>query len=89
MLKVINTKVLIAILAALTLIAGLLVRQHEVSERNAVAAEKAAAILAQRQREAEAEKKADQDFINDVNRRKQQQHNMPAHESKGWQTYIP
>ena len=89
MLKIINTKVLIAILAALTVIAGLLVRQHEVSERNAASAAKAAAILEQQQHDAEAQKKADQDFVNDVNRRKHQQNNMPANESKGWKTYVP
>ena len=89
MLKIINTKVLIAILAVLTAIAGLLVHQHEVSERNAQAAEKAAAILAQQQREAEAQKKAYQDSIDRINKIKKQQNLNPGHESKGWQTYIP
>ena len=64
MLKLINTKVLIAILAALIAIAGLLFHQHEVSDRNARAAAKAAAVLAQQQREAEARaKKHDQDVF--------------------------
>lgn len=90
MLKIINTKVLIAILAVLTAIAGLLVHEHEVNERNAAAAAKAAAILEQQQKQAEAARKADQDFIDRVNKRKQQQKNLdPGHESKGWQTYIP
>ena len=90
MLKLVNTKILVAILAALTVLAGLLVRQHEVNERNAAAAEKAAAVLQQQQREADAKKKADQEFIDRVNKRKQQQKNLnPGHESKGWQTYIP
>lgn len=89
MLKVINTKVLIAILAVLTAIAGVLVHEHEVNERNAAAAAKAAAILEQQQREADAQKKADQDFIDRVNKRKQQKSLDPGHESKGWQTYIP
>ena len=89
MLKVINTKVLIAILAALTAIAGLLVRQHEVSERNAAAAAKAAAILQQQQLDAEAQKKAYQESIDRIAKIKKQQNLNPGHESKGWQTYIP
>lgn len=89
MLKVINTKVLIAILAVLTAIAGLLVRQHEVSERNAAAAEKAAAILQQQQRDADAAKKADQDMRDNIQRLRKQHNSNPANESKGWQTYVP
>jgi molybdopterin converting factor small subunit len=89
MLKIINAKVLVSILAVLAAIAGVLVHEHQVNERNAAAAERTAAILAQQQREADAKKKADQDFINDVNRRKHQQNNMPANQGKTWRTYIP
>ena len=89
MLKMINTKLLIAILAALTVFAGLLVRQHEVSERNAAAAAKTAAILAQQQHDAEVQKKHNQDFMDSVTAQKKKSNSMPARESKGWQTYVP
>lgn len=89
MLKIINTKVLIAILAVLTAIAGLLVHQHEVSERNAAAAAKAAATLEQQQKGAEAAKQHDQQLREDIQRLRKQNNVNHAHESKGWQTYVP
>ena len=87
MLKIMNTKVLIAILAVLTTIAGLLIHQHEVSERNA--AVKAAAILAQQQRDTEAAQKADQQMRENIQRLRKQHDSNHANESKGWQTYVP
>ena len=87
MLKIMNTKVLIAILAVLTTIAGLLIHQHEVSERNS--AVKAAAILAQQQRDAEAAQKADQQMRENIQRLRKQHDSNHANESKGWQTYVP
>ena len=89
MLKMINAKVLIAILAVLTAIAGLLVHQHQVSERNAAAAAQAAAILAQQQRDAEAAKKADQQMRENIQRLRKQHDSNHTNESKGWQTYVP
>lgn len=89
MLKVINTKVLIAILAVLTAIAGLMVHQHEVSERNAAAAANAAAISAQQQRDAEAAQKADQQMRENIQRLRKQHDSNHANESKSWQTYVP
>lgn len=83
MLKIMNTKVLIAILAVLTTIAGLLIHQHEVSERNA------AAILAQQQQDTEAAQKADQQMRENIQRLRKQHDSNHANESKGWQTYVP
>lgn len=89
MLKVINTKVLIAILAVLTAIAGLLVHEHDVNERNAAAAAKAAAILQQQQKDADAAKKADEQSRENIQRLRRQHNSNHANESKGWQTYVP
>lgn len=89
MLKIINTKVLIAILAVLTAIAGVLVHEHEVNERNAAAAAKAAAILEQQQKDADAAKKHDEQLRENIQRLRKQNNVNHAHESKGWQTYVP
>ena len=89
MLKIVNTKVLISILAVLTATAGVLVHEHEVNVRNAAAAEKAAAILQQQQRDAEAAKKADQQMRDNIQRLRKQNNVNHANESKGWQTYVP
>lgn len=66
MLKAINTKILIGILAALTVIAGILVHIHQVDARNAAAAERTAAILKQQQDAAQKQKDEDANFWNKV-----------------------
>ncbi len=62
MLKAINTKILIAILAALTAIGGLLVHQNHVNEQHAADAAKARAILEQQQKATDDQKKHDAEF---------------------------
>jgi Flp pilus assembly protein TadG len=62
MLKAINTKILLAILSALTAIGGALTYQrHEAAKAAAVAA-RAAAILQQQQKEAEERRDEDEAF---------------------------
>ena len=60
MLKAINTKILLAILAVLTTIGGLLVHQNHVNEQRAADAAKARAILEQQQKATEDQKKQDE-----------------------------
>jgi hypothetical protein len=89
MLKVINTKILLAILAALTAIGGALTYQrHEAAKAAAVAA-KAAALLQQPQKEAEERKAEDEAFRRRVEADKRKHNPAAANESKTWQKYIP
>ena len=81
MLKAINTKILIAILAALTAIGSAVIYQsHETH--------KAAAILLQQQHDAEERNKEDEAFRKKVEQDKR--HNSAAgNEGKTWKSYIP
>ncbi len=88
MLKAINTKLLLAILAALTAIGGALTYQrHEA--KAAAAAAKAAAILQQQQKEAEERKAEDEAFRLRVEADKKKHNSAAANEGKTWQKYIP
>jgi uncharacterized protein YxeA len=78
MLKAINTKILIGILAALTAIAGLLVHIHDADARNAAAAEKSAAILKQQQDAAQAQKDTDAAFWKGVDEKRKKSHSYNA-----------
>jgi peptidoglycan hydrolase CwlO-like protein len=89
MFNVINTKILIAILATLTLIGGLLVRQHIANVKAAEAAAAAAAILQQQQKEAEDRKKEDERLRKKVEEIQKKHNNNAAHGSKNWQSYLP
>lgn len=87
MLKAINTKVLLAILAALVTIGGLVARQTKINERNAIAAEKAAAILKQQQADAQAIKDHDAKFWKEVEEKKKKQ--APTVNKGTWTSYVP
>ena len=89
MLKLINTKLLIAIFVALLAIGGLLVRQNAIQKQQAEAAIKAAAILAQQQYEAEMQKKAAQEQAERVNAIRRSHNMMPGNEGKAWNHYLP
>jgi len=87
MLKAINTKILLAILAALTAIGGTLAYQrHETAK---AAAAKAAAILQQQQKEADEQKAAAEAFRQRVDADRKKHSSAAAHEGKAWRTYIP
>ena len=87
MLKAINTKILLAILAALTAIGGALTYQrHEAAK---AAAAKAAAILQQQQKAAEERKAEDEAFRQRVETDTKKHNSSAAHEGKTWQKYIP
>ena len=82
MLKLLNTKLLIAILAALSVIASAAIYQrHETA--------KAAAILGRQQREAERHRQEDEAFRKKVEADKQRHNSAAADEGKTWKTYIP
>ena len=82
MLKAINTKTLLAILAALTAIGSAAIYQsHE--------AHKAAAILQQQQHDAEERERQDEAFRKKVEQDKKRHNSATANEGKTWKTYIP
>jgi Tfp pilus assembly protein PilE len=82
MLKLLNTKLLIAILAVLAAIASAAIYQrHETA--------KAAAILEQQQRDANERKQEDEAFRKKVEADKQKHNSAAGNEGKTWKSYIP
>lgn len=82
MLKAINTKILLAILAALTAMGSAAIYQsHE--------AHKAAAILLQQQHDAEERNKEEEVFRKKVEQDKKRHNSAAANEGKTWKSYIP
>ncbi|WP_058188588.1 hypothetical protein [Terracidiphilus gabretensis] len=82
MLKAINTKILLAILAALTAIGSAVIYQsHE--------AHKAAAILQRQQHDAEESARQDEAFRNKVEQDKKRHNSAAGNEGKTWKSYIP
>ena len=89
MLNAINTKILLAILAALTAIGGTVAYQRREAEKAAAAAQKAAEILQQQQRDAEDQKKRDEAFRQQVERDRKQHNSAAGREGKTWKSYLP
>ncbi len=82
MLKLLNAKLLIAILAVLAAIASAAIYQrHETA--------KAAAILEQQQRDANERKQEDEAFRKKVEADKQKHNSAAGNEGKTWKSYIP
>lgn len=82
MLNLINTKLLIAILAVLGIIASAAIYQrHETA--------KAAAILEQQPRDAEKRKQEDEAFRQKVEQDKKRHNSAAGNEGKTWKSYIP
>jgi chromatin segregation and condensation protein Rec8/ScpA/Scc1 (kleisin family) len=82
MLKLLNTKFLLAILAVLVAIASIAMYQrHE--------AAKAAAILEQQQRDAVQRMQEDEAFRKKVEADKKRHSSAAGNEGKTWKTYIP
>ena len=82
MLKAINTKILLAILAALTAIGSAAIYQsHEVH--------KAAVILQQQQHEAEEQRSRDEAFRKRVEQDKKRHNSAAGNEGKTWKSYTP
>ena len=89
MLKAVQIKILIAILAAVIAVGAFLHHEHQVNLRAAEAAAKAAALLQQQHDEAEAAKKHDQETWDFVRKQRQKSNANPAKGSKTWTTYVP
>jgi hypothetical protein len=89
MLKAINTKILLAILAALTAIGGALTYQRHEAAKAAAAAAKAAAILQEQQKVAQEREAEDKAFRQRVEQDRKRHSSAAAHEGKTWRTYIP
>lgn len=88
-MTVINTKLLIAILAALGAISAFLIHEHNESRKAAVEAAKAAAVLQQQKALAEEHAREEEAFRKKVEAEKRKNNVNPAKESKTWQTYVP
>ena len=89
MLNAINTKILLAILAALTVIGSAVTYQRRESVKVAAAAAQAVAILKQQQKEAEEQKQRDEAFRKQVEQNKARHNSAAAHEGRTWKTYLP
>ncbi|HEY4381386.1 MAG TPA: hypothetical protein VGN01_13630 [Acidobacteriaceae bacterium] len=89
MLKAINAKIVLAILAALSAIGGAVAYQRHETEKAAAAAAKAAAILQQQQKDAERQKEHDEAFRKQVEQDRQRHNSAAGHESSTWQKYLP
>lgn len=82
MLKLLNTKLLIAVLAVLaTLASAAIYQRHE----NA----KTAAVLEQQQRDAARRKQEDEAFRKKVEADRQRHDSAAGNEGKTWKSYIP
>ena len=82
MLKLLNTKLLLAILATLAVLASAAIYQrHEVA--------KATAILVHQQRDAELRRKEDAAFRKKVEEDKRKHNSAAGNEGKTWNTYNP
>ncbi len=89
MLNAINTKILLAILAALTVIGGAVLYQRDQAAKKAAATAKAAAILQMQKDDNDYLKQRDEAFRKQVEADKKRHTSAAAHEGKTWKTYIP
>jgi len=89
MLKLINTKILLAILAALVAIGSAAIYRSHDAHKAAEAAAKAAAILQQQQHDADEQRKRDEAFRKKVEQDKKRHNSAAANEGKTWKTYVP
>lgn len=93
MLQAINTKLLIAILAALGTITALLVHERNASEKAANEAAKTRAILQEQQierkAEADAHQREEEAVIRKAEAEKKKNNSNYRAKSKTWQTYVP
>ncbi len=89
MLNVINTKILLAILAALTVIGGAAIYHRDQAPKTAAAAAKAAAILQMQKDDSDYLKQKNEAFQKQVETEKKRHNSAAAHEGKTWKTYIP
>jgi cell division protein FtsB len=89
MLTAINTKILLAILAALTVIGGAALYQRDHAAKTAAAVAKAAAILQMQRDDNEYLKQENEALRKHVEADKKRHNSSASHEGKTWKTYIP
>jgi cell division protein FtsB len=89
MLTAINTKILLAILAALTVIGGAAIYQRDQAAKTAAATAKAAEILQLQKDDNDYLKQENETLRKQVEADKKRHSSAAAHEGKTWKTYIP
>ena len=89
MLTAINTKILLAILAALTVIGGAAIYQRDEAAKTAAATARAAQILQLQKDDNDYLKRENETLRKQVEVDKKQHSSAAAHEGKTWKTYIP
>jgi cell division protein FtsB len=89
MLTAINTKILLAILAALTVIGGAAIYQRDEAAKTAAATARAAQILQLQKDDNDYLKRENETLRKQVEAVKKQHSSAAAHEGKTWKTYIP
>ena len=89
MLTAINTKILLAILAALTVIGGTAIYQRDEAAKTAAATAKAAQLLQLQKDDNDYLKQENEALRKKVEADKKQHSSAAAHEGKTWKTYIP
>ncbi len=89
MLTAINTKILLAILAALTVIGGAAIYQRDEAAKTAAATARAAQILQLQKDDNDYLKRENETLRKQVEADKKQHSSAAAHEGKTWKTYIP
>jgi cell division protein FtsB len=89
MLSAINTKILLAILAALTVIGGAAIYQRDEAAKTAVATARAAQLLQLQKDNNDYLKQENEALRKQVEADKKQHSSAAAHEGKTWKTYIP
>jgi cell division protein FtsB len=89
MLTAINTKLLLAIFAALAVIGGAVIYQRDQAEKTAAAAAKAAQILQLQKDDNDYLKEQNEALRKRIEADKKRHSSAAAHEGKTWKTYIP
>ena len=89
MLTAINTKILLAILAVLTVIGGAAIYQRDEAAKTAAATARAAQLLHLKKDDNDYLKQENEALRKQVEADKKQHSSAAAHEGKTWKTYIP
>ncbi len=89
MLTAINTKILLAILAALAVIGSAVLYQRDQAAKTAAAAANAAQILQLQKDDNDYLKQENEALRKQVEADKKRHSSAAAHEGKTWKTYIP
>jgi cell division protein FtsB len=89
MLTAVNTKILLAILAALTVIGGAAIYQRDEAAKTAAATAKAVQLLQLQKDDNDYLKQENEALRKQVEADKKQHSSAAAHEGKTWKTYIP